>query len=144
MWKRSTTLTWHEETHSLCRCTCRRWVVKIKSSKETVHGVEFTDTWRETVERSSRRRPAERLHEKASVVPPFGTGGTISIFCCFAPAVLCAPIWKTKNLLKTPCLPSVFLMFSMRVFFFREGFWSFADVIRKWSRANPVFVFGCI
>ena len=40
----------------------------------------------------------------------FGNRGTIRIFCCFAPAVLSTPIW-TKNLLKTPCLPSVFFVF---------------------------------
>ena len=41
----------HQETHSLYRWICRRWSVKIKSSKETVHGVKFTVTWREIVER---------------------------------------------------------------------------------------------
>ena len=40
-----------ERTRSLFRWTCRRWTVKIKSVKEIVHGVEFTVTWRENVER---------------------------------------------------------------------------------------------
>ena len=44
-----------------------------------------------------RRRPAEWLHEKASVFLPFGTRGTIRVYCCFAPAVLCAPVWTKKK-----------------------------------------------
>ena len=47
-----------------------------------------------------------------------------------------------KKLLKTPCLPSVFFFYVVHAFFL--GFWLSADPIRKWSRANPAFVFGCI
>ena len=51
---------------------------------------------------------------------------------------------KKKNLLKTPCLPSVFFFDVFHALFIWGGFWSSADPIRKWSRANPAFVFGCI
>ena len=52
---------------------------------------------------------------------------------------------KKKNLLNNSLFAirflCVFFMFSMRVFC---GLWSFADSIRKWSRANPAYVSGCI
>ena len=40
-------------THSMYQWISRRWAAKIKKSKEIVHGVQLTDTWRETVERNT-------------------------------------------------------------------------------------------
>ena len=76
---------------------------------------------------------AERLHAKASVFfLPFGTRDTIRFFCCFAPAVLCAPIWTKKNLLKTPCLPSVFFVCFFDVFHAR--FFGFLVICRCYPK----------
>ena len=49
-------LNHQEETQSLFRWMCRGWAVKIRCSKETVHGLELTVTWREIVENKLNTR----------------------------------------------------------------------------------------